>query len=86
VALGKGLFAGPAVTSGLCREFPLGTGCAESNRAGAERSSLSAQVQISVVLVVVVLFLLMQTPSGNLSFYLFPFGAGCGTFLLPFYL
>jgi hypothetical protein len=49
VALGKGLFAGPAVPSGLCREFPLGTGCAESNWACAERSSLSAQAQIPVV-------------------------------------
>jgi hypothetical protein len=49
LALGIGLFVGPAVPSGLCREFPLGAGCAESTRACAERSSLSAQPQISVV-------------------------------------
>jgi hypothetical protein len=30
LALGIGLFAGPAVPSALCQEFPLGTGCAES--------------------------------------------------------
>jgi hypothetical protein len=50
VALSKEAFAGPAVPSGLCREFPLGTGCAESVRACAERSSLSAQPHIPVVL------------------------------------
>jgi hypothetical protein len=50
VALSKEAFAGPAVPSGLCREFPLGTGCAESIRACAERSSLSAQPQIPVVI------------------------------------
>jgi hypothetical protein len=50
VALGKEPFAGPAVPSGLCREFPLGTGCAESIQACAERSLLSAQPQIPVVL------------------------------------
>jgi hypothetical protein len=47
--LGKEAFAGPAEPSGLCREFPLGTGCAESIWACAEWSSLSAQPQIPVV-------------------------------------
>jgi hypothetical protein len=47
--LGKEAFAGPAVPSGLCREFPLGTACAESIWACAEWSSLSAQPQIPVV-------------------------------------
>jgi hypothetical protein len=35
-------FAGPAVLGALCRELPLGTGC-------AERIALSAQAQIPVV-------------------------------------
>jgi hypothetical protein len=47
--LGKEAFAGPAVPSGLCRESPLGTGCAESIWACAEWSSLSGQPQIPVV-------------------------------------
>jgi hypothetical protein len=47
--LGKEAFAGPAVPSGLCREFPLGTGCAESIWVCAEWSSLSAQPQIPVM-------------------------------------
>jgi hypothetical protein len=51
LALGIGLFAGPAVPSGLCREFPLGTGCAESTRACVESSPLSAQPQIPVVII-----------------------------------
>jgi hypothetical protein len=49
MAHGRGPFAGPAVPSGLCREFPLGRGCAESIRACAERSSLSAKPRIPVV-------------------------------------
>jgi hypothetical protein len=49
LALGIGLFAGAAVPSELCREFPLCTGCAESTRACAERSSLLAHPQIPVV-------------------------------------
>jgi hypothetical protein len=40
VALGKGLFAGPAVPSALCREFPLGTASAERNGASAESKVL----------------------------------------------
>jgi hypothetical protein len=51
LALGKGLFAGPAMSCGLCRGLPLGTGCAESIRACAERSLLSAKPQIPVVYV-----------------------------------
>jgi hypothetical protein len=43
VALGKGLFAGPAVPSALCREFPTGTACAERNCASAESKVLSAE-------------------------------------------
>jgi hypothetical protein len=49
LALGRGLCAGPAVPCGLCRELPLGTGCAESIGACAERSLLSAKPQIPVV-------------------------------------
>jgi hypothetical protein len=45
LALGKEPFAGPAVPGGLCREFPLSTGCAESN-------SLSAKPWIPVVVIV----------------------------------
>jgi hypothetical protein len=37
VALGKELFSGPAVPRALCREFPLGTSCAESKELSAER-------------------------------------------------
>jgi hypothetical protein len=43
VALGKGLFARPAVPSALCREFPLGTACAERNCTSAESKVLSAE-------------------------------------------
>jgi hypothetical protein len=43
VALGKGLFAGPAVPSALCREFPLGTASAVRNDASAESKVLSAE-------------------------------------------
>jgi hypothetical protein len=50
VTLGTELFAGPAVPSGLCREFPVGTGCAKSIQACAERSLLSTQPQIPVVI------------------------------------
>jgi hypothetical protein len=50
LALGRGLFVGPAVPCGLCRELPLGTGCAESIGACAERSLLSAKPQIPVVI------------------------------------
>jgi hypothetical protein len=35
-ALGTEPLAGPAVPSGCCREFPLGTFCAEKNPARAE--------------------------------------------------
>jgi hypothetical protein len=43
VALGKEVFAGPAVPRALCRVFPLGTGCAERNWACAESIALSAK-------------------------------------------
>jgi hypothetical protein len=46
---GRAAFAGPAVPGALCRELPLGTGCAESNQACAERIALSAQARIPVV-------------------------------------
>jgi hypothetical protein len=49
LALGIGLFAGPAVLSALCRTFPLGTGCAESKGACAEGISLSAKAVNPVV-------------------------------------
>jgi hypothetical protein len=49
VALGKELFAGPAVPRALCREFPLGTSCAESKELSAERKDLSAEPAILVV-------------------------------------
>jgi hypothetical protein len=42
----RAAFAGPAVPGALCRELPLGTGCAESNQACAERIALSAQARI----------------------------------------
>jgi hypothetical protein len=47
---GRAAFAGPAVPGALCRELPLGTGCAESNQACAERIALSAQARIPVVI------------------------------------
>jgi hypothetical protein len=43
MALGKGLFAGPAVPSALCREFPLGTAYAERICASSESKVLSAE-------------------------------------------
>jgi hypothetical protein len=43
------LSAKSLVPAQRCREFPFGTGCAESIRACAERSLLSAQPQIPVV-------------------------------------
>jgi hypothetical protein len=49
LALGKEPFVGPAVPSGLCREFPLGTGCVECIPACAESNSLSANPWIPVV-------------------------------------
>jgi hypothetical protein len=45
----RAAFAGPAVPRALCWEFPLGTGCAQSNQAYAERIVLSAQARIPVV-------------------------------------
>jgi hypothetical protein len=42
VAHGRAAFAGPAVPGALCREFPLGRGC-------AERIALSVEAQIPVV-------------------------------------
>jgi hypothetical protein len=51
LALGTGLFVGPAVPSALCREFPLGTDCAESKGSCAESISLSAEVANPVVVV-----------------------------------
>jgi hypothetical protein len=50
VAHDRGPFAGPAVPSGLCRELPLSTGCAESIQACAERIFLSAKPRIPVVM------------------------------------
>jgi hypothetical protein len=49
LALGKEPFVGPAVPSGLCREFPLGTGCVECIPACAESNSLSANPWIPEV-------------------------------------
>jgi hypothetical protein len=43
VALGKEAFAGPAVPRALCREFHLGTGCAERDWAFAKSIALSAK-------------------------------------------
>jgi hypothetical protein len=48
-ALGTELFAGPVVPSALCRELPLGRGCAERIVACAESNSLSAKPWIPVV-------------------------------------
>jgi hypothetical protein len=49
LALGTGLCAGPAVPGALCRELPLGTGCAESIQPCAEWVRLSAEAPIPVV-------------------------------------
>jgi hypothetical protein len=49
LAHGRAAFAGPVVPGALCRELPLGTGCAESNQACAERITLSAHARIPVV-------------------------------------
>jgi hypothetical protein len=48
-ALGIELFAGLTVPSALCRELPLGRGCAERIPACAESTSLSAMPWIPVV-------------------------------------
>jgi hypothetical protein len=56
LAHGRAAFAGPAVPRALCRELPLGTGCAESNQACAERIALSAQARISVVTDTILIF------------------------------
>jgi hypothetical protein len=48
-ALGTELFAGPTVPSALCRELPLGRGCAERIPACAKSKSLSAKPWIPVV-------------------------------------
>jgi hypothetical protein len=53
LALGTGLCAGPAVPGALCRELPLGTGCAESIQPCAEWVRLSAEAPIPVVLPIV---------------------------------
>jgi hypothetical protein len=50
VALGRAACAGPAVPGALCRELPLGTGCAESNEPCAEWFLLSAEARIPVVI------------------------------------
>jgi hypothetical protein len=50
LALGTGLFAGPAVPSALCREFPLGTAVPRAKGACAESISLSAEVANPVVI------------------------------------
>jgi hypothetical protein len=49
VALGKGLFACPAVPRALCRELPLGRACAEWKPSCAESLLLSAQAANPVV-------------------------------------
>jgi hypothetical protein len=49
VALGKGLFDGPAVPRALCRELPLGRSCAEWKPSCAESMLLSAQAANPVV-------------------------------------
>jgi hypothetical protein len=49
MALGRAACAGPAVPGVLCRELPLGTGCAESNQPCAEWILLSAEARIPVV-------------------------------------
>jgi hypothetical protein len=49
VTHGRAAFAGPAVPGALCREFPLGRGCAKSNQACAERIALSVEARIPVV-------------------------------------
>jgi hypothetical protein len=49
MALGIGLFAGSAVLSALCREFPLGTGCVESKGACAKSISLSTKAANPIV-------------------------------------
>jgi hypothetical protein len=49
VALSTDLFAGPTVSSALCRELPLGRGCAERIPACAESNSLSTKPWIPVV-------------------------------------
>jgi hypothetical protein len=49
VALGRAACAGPAVPGALCRELPLGTGCAERIQPCAEWVRLSAQASIPVV-------------------------------------
>jgi hypothetical protein len=49
VALGRAACAGPAVPGALCRELPLGTGCAESKQPCAEWVQLSTQRSIPVV-------------------------------------
>jgi hypothetical protein len=49
LAHGRAAFAGPAVPGALCRELPLGTGCAESKRPYAEWVRLSAEAPIPVV-------------------------------------
>jgi hypothetical protein len=49
VALSTDLFAGPTVPSALCRELPLGRGCAERIPACAESNSLSTKPWIPVV-------------------------------------
>jgi hypothetical protein len=41
------------VPGALCRELPLGTGCAESKQPCAERIALSAEAQIPVVTCVI---------------------------------
>jgi hypothetical protein len=43
VALGREAFAGPAAPRALCREFPLGTGCAERDWVFAKSIALSAK-------------------------------------------
>jgi hypothetical protein len=68
-ALGTELFVGPAVPSALCRELPLGRGCAERIAACAESNSLSAMPWIPVVA-----FSATPTPGSNKGF---TFTTGC---------
>jgi hypothetical protein len=49
MALGRTACASPVVPGALCRELPLGTGCAESNQPCAEWFLLLAEARIPVV-------------------------------------
>jgi hypothetical protein len=61
-ALGRAACADLAVPGVLCRELPLGTGCAECKQPCAERITLLVEARIPVVYMVITSYALGLSP------------------------